>query len=88
MTFLPVTVMSICLIEGVDGVEVRLTAGDEEGAEVCEGVEADADGSVDETGPAWEQDATTSAALRPRAAIKDPCCRVVFVTVGSLGGFV
>ena len=85
MTFLPVTVMSICLIEGVEGAE------DEEGVEgavVCVGVEDETDGSVDDTGPVREQDATTSAALRPRAAIMHRCRCVVSVTVGSLGRFV
>ena len=82
VTFLPVTVMSIRLIDGVEDVE------DEEGAEVCVGVEDETDGSVDETGPVREQDATTSAALRPRAVIMHRCRCVVSVTVGSLGRFV
>jgi hypothetical protein len=82
VTFLPVTVMSIRLIAGVEGVEVRA------GVEVCADVGDDVVGNVDEAGPVWEQDVRTSAALRPRAAVKRLCTGVVFVTVGSLGRFV
>ena len=91
VTFLPVTVMSIRLIDGVEDVEdeegAEVCVG-VEGAEVCVGVEGETDGSVDETVPVREQDATTSAALRPRAAIMHRCRCVVSVTVGSLGRFV
>jgi hypothetical protein len=76
VTFLPVTVMSILLIAGVDC------------ARVCAGVEVEVDGFVGAVGSVCEQDARTRAALRQRAAVTYLRNWVALVTVGSLGRFV
>lgn len=82
VTFLPVTVMSILLIAGVDCVEV------EADVDVCAGVGDEVDGLVGGVGSVCEQDARTRAVLRPTAAVTYLRNWVVLVTVGSLGRFV
>ena len=88
VTFLPVTVMSILLIAGVDCAGVRAGVEVEADVDVCAGVGDEVDGVVDGVGSVCEQDARTRAVLRPTAAVTYLRSWVVLVTVGSLGRFV
>jgi len=88
VTFLPVTVMSILLIAGVDCAGVREGVEVEADVDVGAGVGDEVDGVVNGVGSFCEQDARTRAALRPTAAVTYLRSWVVLVTVGSLGRFV
>ena len=88
VTFLPVTVMSILLIAGVDCAGVREGVEVEADVDVGAGVGDEVDGVVNGVGSFCEQDARTRAMLSPMAAVTYLRSWVVLVTVGSLGRFV
>lgn len=87
LTCFPLTVMSILLVAGAE--DVGLVTDDDDVADVADvgGVEG-ADVGADEARPVWEQDASTSVAVRQNAGVRHLRSRDNLAMRGSLGRFV